>query len=245
MIEKKYFAPNMITAANMLLGFLSIVSSIRGNFNHAAYYILAAMVCDTLDGQTARKLNAFSEFGKEFDSFCDAISFGMAPAIFALSVIPTIEPTALSINSGAITTMTFIYALCGVMRLVKFNIITTASETKDDFSGMPIPCAASVIVSYYFLGNTNLIQKTLLKSTDFYSLEIFLLLTIFAGVLMVSTIPFKTPDKVFHFIPKKFFPIVLILIIFTYKYSLFLFTAYYILVNLYYFLLNKYTSNKN
>ena len=79
MVEKKYIAPNAITAANMLLGYLSIIMSIRGNIDYAIWSIFLAMVCDGLDGKTARKLDAFSEFGKEFDSFSDAISFGIAP----------------------------------------------------------------------------------------------------------------------------------------------------------------------
>ena len=79
MVKKKYIAPNLITAGNMFLGYLSITESIKGNFEMSILFILLAMVCDGLDGKTARKLDAFSEFGKEFDSFCDAVSFGLAP----------------------------------------------------------------------------------------------------------------------------------------------------------------------
>ncbi|MGL4867818.1 MAG: CDP-diacylglycerol--serine O-phosphatidyltransferase, partial [Cetobacterium sp.] len=140
MVERKYIAPNAITAANMFLGYLSITASIAGDFSKAIWFIILAMVCDGLDGQTARKLDAFSEFGKEFDSFCDAISFGLAPGILVYSVLKTSD----SMKSFIIP-ISFIYALCGVMRLVKFNIVTTASSEKDDFSGMPIPSGASVV----------------------------------------------------------------------------------------------------
>ena len=87
MVKRKYIAPNAITAANMFLGYLSITASIKGNFIQAIWFIILAMVCDGLDGKTARKLDAFSEFGKEFDSFCDAISFGLAPSILVYSIL--------------------------------------------------------------------------------------------------------------------------------------------------------------
>ena len=63
MVKKKYIAPNLITAGNMFLGYLSITESIKGNYTMAILFILLAMVCDGLDGKTARKLDAFSEFG--------------------------------------------------------------------------------------------------------------------------------------------------------------------------------------
>ncbi|MGL4402852.1 MAG: CDP-diacylglycerol--serine O-phosphatidyltransferase [Fusobacteriaceae bacterium] len=239
MIEKKYIAPNAITAANMFLGYLSITASIKGNFSHAIWFIIAAMVCDTLDGKTARKLDAFSEFGKEFDSFCDAISFGLAPGIFIFSI--------LSIDSKLsqfVVPISFIYALCGVMRLVKFNIMTTASSEKDDFSGMPIPCGASLVVSYYLLAET-LRYSDVFGRIDIFSNEVFSIIAILAAVLMVSTIPFQTPDKVFASIPKKMFPLFLLAILVTLKYSLFLVTAFYVLYNIHFFALSRFQSEKD
>ncbi|MGL4999741.1 MAG: CDP-diacylglycerol--serine O-phosphatidyltransferase [Cetobacterium sp.] len=223
MVERKYIAPNAITAANMFLGYLSITASIAGDFSKAIWFIILAMICDGLDGQTARKLDAFSEFGKEFDSFCDAISFGLAPGILVYSVLKSTD----SMKSFVIP-VSFIYALCGVMRLVKFNIVTTASSEKDDFSGMPIPSGASVVCSYL------LFVETLRNSTgiDLFSVEAFVGITLLAAILMVSTIPFKTPDKVFKFIPKKLLLPFIILVLATLKYSMFIITCYYILVNL-------------
>ena len=83
------------------------------------------MVCDGLDGKTARKLDAFSEFGKEFDSFCDAVSFGLAPSLLVYNIL-----MANVARSAFILPVSFLYALCGIMRLVKFNIITVASSEK-------------------------------------------------------------------------------------------------------------------
>ena len=223
MVERKYIAPNAITAANMFLGYLSITASIAGDFSKAIWFIILAMVCDGLDGKTARKLDAFSEFGKEFDSFCDAISFGLAPGILVYSVLKSSDGM-----KSFVIPISFIYALCGVMRLVKFNIVTTASSEKDDFSGMPIPSGASVVCSYLLFVE---VVKTNF-GMNLFSIEVFVGLTLLAAILMVSTIPFKTPDKVFGFVPKKLTIPFIVLILATLKYSMFIVTCYYILVNL-------------
>lgn len=234
MVEKKYIAPNAITAANMFLGYLSITASIKGDFTKAIWFIILAMVCDGLDGKTARKLDAFSEFGKEFDSFCDAISFGLAPAIFVYCILQKNSDV-----SSFIIPVSFIYALCGVMRLVKFNIVTVASNEKDDFSGMPIPTGASIVCSYYMFQyylNAN-------YGINLFSIEVFIGITIIAAVLMVSTIPFQTPDKTFKFIPKSLNIPFVILVLVTLKYSLFIFTCFYILANLAKFFSSKAQNN--
>lgn len=223
MVEKKYLAPNGITAANMLLGYLSITASIKSNYTYAIWFIFLAMVCDGLDGKAARKFDAFSEFGKEFDSFSDAISFGIAPSILVYSILseyPRFVTMAIPVA--------FIYALCGVMRLVKFNVVTVASNEKDDFSGMPIPNGAASIISYLW------ICKALEQfGWNFFNAEFFISITIISAILMVSTIPFLTPDKVFNFVPKKYMGIFVICVLATLKYSLFIFSFYYIIYNLF------------
>lgn len=207
----------------MFLGYLSITESIKGRYDMAIWFIILAMICDGLDGKTARKLDAFSEFGKEFDSFCDAISFGLAPSMLVYSILSSSVPT------GVFTLpVSFIYALCGVMRLVKFNIINVASSEKGDFSGMPIPNAAAMVISYY------MICVTIYKNFDFqlFDINIFIGVTVISASLMVSTIPFKTPDKTFSFIPKKLAPILILIIIITLKYSLFVVSFTYTILNL-------------
>ncbi|MGL4308234.1 CDP-diacylglycerol--serine O-phosphatidyltransferase [Cetobacterium sp. SF1] len=234
MVEKKYIAPNAITAANMFLGYLSITASISGDFTKAVWFVILAMVCDGLDGKTARKLDAFSEFGKEFDSFCDAISFGLAPAILVYSILRSNLEA-----SPFILPVSFIYALCGVMRLVKFNIVTVASSEKDDFSGMPIPSGASIVCGYYMIChylNANF-------GINIFSIELFMGITVIAAVLMVSTIPFQTPDKSFKFIPKKMMIPFVIFIIATLKYSLFIFTCFYVLKNVGKFFSGRFQGN--
>ena len=226
-IESKYILPNAITATNMLLGFLSITMSIKKDFHLAAWLILLAMVFDALDGLTARKMNAFSEFGKEFDSFCDSVSFGMAPAILIYSFLTT---TVNNFPKELIIPLSFIYALAGVVRLVKFNVVTTASDSKDDFSGMPIPNGANLVVSYFLFARVTGLG---------IDPKILAVVALGSAVLMVSTIPFKIPQKIFSFIPKKMILFVAIAILGTAEYSLFPFGLYYVFANLFLFFNSK------
>lgn len=219
-IEKKFLVPNAITICNLFLGYVSIIMTFEKNYILSCWLIVTAMIADTLDGKTARKLNAFSEFGKELDSFCDAISFGLAPAILVYRILKEFYP----VKEVALT-ISFIFALCGVLRLVKFNIITEASEDKADFSGMPIPNAAGLIVSYYIFSYSVL--------GEFKYINLFFGLVIISALLMVSTITFKLPGKIFFFIPKKFnLPIFIILLIFL-KYTMFPVLMIYSFINLF------------
>ncbi len=240
MVKKKYIAPNLITAGNMFLGYLSITESIKGNFNTAILFILLAMVCDGLDGKTARTLDAFSEFGKEFDSFSDAISFGLAPSMLIYSILSSKVP-----SSPFIVPVSFLYALCGVMRLVKFNIINIASSEKGDFSGMPIPNAAAMVVSYVMICNV-VYEKFLINLFD---IKVFIGISVISASLMVSTIPFKTPDKTFSFIPKKVaLGLILALLItmyWTLDYSVFIISYLYVLLNIISYFNKRFLSNEN
>jgi len=245
MISKKYLAPNAITATSMFLGFLSIISSINLEFDKTVLFVIFAMICDGLDGKTARKLDAFSEFGKEFDSFADAISFGIAPAILLYCKlnqdISTLPPEISKNIASLVTPISFLYAFCGVMRLVKFNVVTVASSEKDDFSGMPIPNAASMLCSYYIICHS----FNEVFNIDFYNPKIFMSVAALAAILMVSTIPFKTPDKSFTFIPKKFFNVFVLVVLITWRYSLFAFTSLYLVINILNYLKKRMYGNNN
>lgn len=219
-IEKKYLLPNAITIANLFCGYSSIVMTFKGEYEKACWFIFFAVVCDVLDGKTARKFNAFSEFGKELDSFCDAISFGLAPAILAYSLLTKYHP----VKELALP-FSFLFVLCGVLRLVKFNLITEASDTKADFIGMPIPTAAGIIFSYYIF------SKTLFG--DLIYINVFFLLLVISAILMVSAVVFKTPGKVFHFIPGRLRLISVVLILAFWHYALFPFIIVYTILNVF------------
>ena len=138
-----YFLPSLLTVGNVFCGFFSIVSSMQGDLKLAAMLIGWAIVLDTLDGRVARLANATSEFGKEFDSLADVVSFGVAPGVlayvWALNLWPRVGWLAC-----------FLFLICGAMRLARFNIQRTVDD-KRFFAGMPIPAAAGVMASIVFM----------------------------------------------------------------------------------------------
>lgn len=248
-IERNVVIPNIITSINMLLGFLSIIESLKGNFISASWFIIVAILMDGLDGKTARLLNGFSEFGKEFDSFCDAISFGMAPAMLLYSILTKIELNKEflfldNLNFPAIP-ISFIFLLCGILRLVKFNVITVASNEKKDFSGMPIPTGAGLLATYIVF--SSIINKKFFNpSQDFFIyIDVLLIMALLNSVLMVSTIPFRTIPRTFYFLGKKGILIVAVIILATGKYSFFPFGLVYFGLNIYNFLRKAKLPNQN
>jgi CDP-diacylglycerol--serine O-phosphatidyltransferase len=167
-----YILPNLMTAGNLLCGFISLICCIQAQlaesaldglyqggsmFDHyrrAVYFILGAALFDSLDGRLARMGGRESLFGAEFDSLADVISFGIAPAmmmsffILSPSQAPGLE-WSLNIGWG----IGFIYLLCAAMRLARFNVITNpllhraAKESGKDFIGLPVPAAAATVAA--------------------------------------------------------------------------------------------------
>ena len=155
--------PNLMTAGNLLCGFIAILHIvgrfdgervIAGDPNFKYYWaiglILAACVFDALDGRLARMSGQSSDFGREFDSIADIVSFGIAPALLVHDIVLA----ELEFTSGGLGYLiACIYLVCGAMRLARFNCLAAASEGKPNtspstsFRGCPIPAAAGVIVS--------------------------------------------------------------------------------------------------
>ncbi len=134
-----YLLPNTLTLCSMLLGFYSILSSLKGNYVHAAWAILFATIFDGLDGWVARLTNSTTKFGIELDSLSDLVSFGVAPAvmIYKWSLAPF----------GRIGWVAaFWFMACGALRLARYNVQMGSTESKS-FTGMPIPGAATIIAS--------------------------------------------------------------------------------------------------
>ncbi len=167
----KSFIPNALTALNLIFGIGAIISTFEGRFYEAALFIVAAMISDGLDGRVARYLNASSEFGKELDSLCDLVSFGVAPAILSYAFLLKDLPGM----TGYIVAAFF--ATCGALRLARFNVNT--GVVKGYFMGLPIPAAGCVVATFIMLG---------IKPFGF----IFPVMVVLCGYLMVSTI--KYPD---------------------------------------------------
>ncbi len=140
-MRKIYIVPNLVTTANMFAGFYSIIASIKGDFHVAAWAILAAAVFDMLDGRIARMAKATSQFGVEYDSLSDLVSFGMGPAIFLHQL--ALEPYG---RLGWLAS--FLFVVCGALRLARFNV-TTHVLPKGAFQGLPIPIAAGAVATFY------------------------------------------------------------------------------------------------
>ena len=129
-----YLLPSLMTLGNLFCGYACIVYAMRGEYETAAPFIGIAMVLDTLDGRIARMTGSSSEFGLQFDSLADVISFGIAPAILTFSW----GLTSLGRWGWAAG---FVYVTAAAMRLARFNI-QSGSVDKKYFVGMPSPAAA-------------------------------------------------------------------------------------------------------
>src|SRR3954468_18242164 len=132
-----YLLPSLFTLGNMFCGYICIVHALRGDYESAAPFIGVAVVLDMLDGRIARMTGSASDFGVEFDSLADVISFGIAPAILSFSW--GLQPLGrLGWLAG------FLFLTAAAMRLARFNIQSGMGGDKRYFVGMPSPAAARV-----------------------------------------------------------------------------------------------------
>ena len=131
----KSFA-NIITLFNILFGSLSIIYTINQSYSLAAIFILIAVILDGLDGKIARRLDTESELGKQLDSLCDLVSFGVAPAVLIYAHIYSSHPAEIL---GLLATLLFI--MTGAFRLARFNVL----NIKGYFQGIPITMAGGIM----------------------------------------------------------------------------------------------------
>jgi CDP-diacylglycerol--serine O-phosphatidyltransferase len=171
-----YLIPSLFTAGNLMCGFFSIIATFRGDYVNAALLILLANVFDGIDGYAARLTRTTSQFGVEFDSLADVVSFGVAPAV--LVYLWALMPWD---TWGWLAACT--YVVCGALRLSRFNV-QALGVSKSHFVGLPIPAAAQMITStvilYYFLGGEGAPNRHLTLLLVIYGL----------AALMVSNIPY-------------------------------------------------------
>ena len=150
-----YLLPNLMTAGNLLCGFVAVLKIVEGallqnndpiqaaqRFELAILLILVACICDALDGRLARLGGHESAFGREFDSLADIVSFGVAPALMVYKVVLIEFPTLGWIVAS-------LYLLCGALRLARFNCLAAinAGAASKEFRGFPIPAAAGLTAS--------------------------------------------------------------------------------------------------
>jgi CDP-diacylglycerol---serine O-phosphatidyltransferase len=182
-MRKIYIVPNIVTTANMFCGFYSIVASMKSDFTAAAWAIVAASIFDMLDGRIARLAKATSEFGVQYDSLSDLISFGVAPAIllFQWALLPFDRLGWLA---------AFLFTACGALRLARFNV-NSGSLPKGFFQGLPIPMAAGMVATFVIFNQT-LDWPAETPVTGISKNTLVLILTFGLASLMVSTIRFPS-----------------------------------------------------
>jgi len=190
-----YILPNFFTSLNIFFGVMSIIAASQGKFEKAFIYIVFAFVADGLDGRVARLTNTSSQFGLEFDSLADIVSFGVAPAMFLFFAVGS--------DYGKIGALiTGLFVVFGAIRLARFNITTNTNEP-GVFIGLPIPTAAAVLTTWVML------EIDYKVNLDIYILAGALLLSI----LMVSNVRFPSFKKVNLSKPNKLKVLVVIIII--------------------------------
>ncbi|MFC5513262.1 CDP-diacylglycerol--serine O-phosphatidyltransferase [Massilia jejuensis] len=172
-----YLLPNAFTTAALFCGFYAIVMAMNQRFDHACWAVFIAMILDALDGRVARLTNTQSEFGAQYDSLSDMVSFGAAPAL----VIYEWSLRGLG-KLGWIAA--FVYCAGAALRLARFN---TNIEVVDKrfFQGLPSPAAAGLVVGFIMFMTDPDINISA-RQVDWVSW----CLALFAGLTMVSNVPF-------------------------------------------------------
>lgn len=170
-----YILPNLFTLAALFGGFYAIVMAMNGRFDQAAIGVFCAMVLDSLDGRVARMTNTQSAFGEQMDSLSDMVSFGAAPALIAY----VWGLTSLG-RWGWIAA--FVYCACAALRLARFNV-NTAVVDKRFFQGLPSPAAAALVAGFIWLMTDAGIDGREMRWWMFA-------LTLYAGLTMVTNVPF-------------------------------------------------------
>lgn len=173
-----YILPNLMTTANLFCGFFSVILSIKGEFKLAAIAVVIAAIFDQLDGRLARLTHATSKFGAEYDSLCDLLSFGVAPAI--LMYLWALNPFG---RAGILAC--FLFVACGAMRLARFNVQVGVVE-KNYFQGLPIPMAAGIVTSSY------LAFDDLGWKPDEWRAVLLLAMVVMMGFVMVSNFRYRS-----------------------------------------------------
>jgi CDP-diacylglycerol--serine O-phosphatidyltransferase len=177
-----YLLPNLFTTAALFAGFFAIVQAMNGKFEVAAVAIFIAMVLDGIDGRVARMTRTESAFGAEYDSLSDMVSFGVAPALVAYV-------WALKGMGKLGWIAAFIYCVGAALRLARFNTQIDAGTDKRFFQGIPSPAAAALVAGLVWVMIDN--------NWSGYEARWYVCgLTVFAGLTMVSNIPYYSGKEI-------------------------------------------------
>jgi len=172
-----YLLPNLFTTGCLFAGFFAIVAAMGGRFEAAAVAVFVAMIMDGLDGRVARLTNTQTEFGSQYDSLADMISFGLAPSLVMYA-------WALKSMGKLGWLAAFVYAAAAALRLARFNT-QIGSADKRYFQGLASPAAAAVVTGMVWIGVDYGQQGSDWRVLAF-------LLTLLIGVLMVSNVRYRS-----------------------------------------------------
>tara|TARA_B100001250_G_scaffold376666_1_gene365103 strand:+ start:2736 stop:3518 length:783 start_codon:yes stop_codon:yes gene_type:complete len=197
-----YLLPNLLTTAALFAGFFSIISSIEGNFIFAGAAVFVAQMFDGLDGRVARLAKAESNFGAQYDSLCDVISFGLAPSI-------CIFLWGLSSLGQAGWVFSFLFVAAAALRLARFNA-NIGTEDKF-FKGLPSPVAAAVIAYYVWTMSSLGLEG---DSLNYLLTVISAILTGLVSILMVINVPYYSFKEIDMKRRVPFFSILMVVFIF-------------------------------
>ena len=170
-----YLLPNLLTTTALFAGFYAVVAAMKGYFDIAAFSIFIAMIADNLDGRVARLTNTESDFGAQYDSLSDMLSFGIAPALVAYfwGLVSLGKPGWLA---------AFVYTAATALRLARFNTQLMVAD-KRYFTGLPSPAAAGLVTSSVWVAEQNALHHPVI-------VMLIACITVLAGVLMVSNVSY-------------------------------------------------------
>jgi CDP-diacylglycerol--serine O-phosphatidyltransferase len=183
-----YLLPNLLTTGSLFAGFFGIISSIDGRYEAAAIAIIIAGVLDGLDGRLARLTHTESEFGKQYDSLSDMVSFGLAPAVivYQWGLVRLAEYGWIWAKLGWLAA--FLYTVAAALRLARFNVRARVADRRF-FEGLPSPSAAGMMMSVVWLG-------TDLGWSGAGALAVAFTVSVIAGLLMVSNFAYYSFKEV-------------------------------------------------
>ena len=224
-----YLLPNLFTTGALFGGFYAVIASMSGHYEAAAMAIFIAMVLDGLDGRVARMTHTESDFGAEYDSLSDMVSFGVAPALIMFT-------WSLSTLGKVGWVACFIYVVSAALRLARFNTQLGHAD-KRYFQGLASPVAAGFVVGFVWLCTENGYSGEQMSYLAF-------IMTIGAGILMVSNVKYRSFKDLDLKNKVPFVTILIMVLIFTtivYQPSFILFSifALYTLSGLFGYLLRK------
>ncbi len=176
-IKGIFLLPNLFTTAALFSGFYAIIMAMNGQYENASLAIFIAMILDGIDGRVARMTNTQSDFGAEYDSLSDMVSFGVAPALIMYTWV-------LSTMGKIGWLAAFIYCVGAALRLARFNT-SSGSEDKRYFFGLASPAAAGIVVGFVWICVDN---QVLAESVKWLAL----IITIGSGLLMVSNVLYRS-----------------------------------------------------